>query len=156
MLGLADGLARAGVDLAAAGLLAGTSAGACVATNVATGSVAEASELQRRPSAEIVVPFAIDEFLAAIERAREQEPSEAAALVRIAAMDPLGPDIGEARRREVIAARLPRREWPGRPLVINAIDAGTGEWVRLRRESGVGLVEPSPPAARCPGSGHRL
>ncbi|HET7444602.1 MAG TPA: hypothetical protein VFJ57_08090 [Solirubrobacterales bacterium] len=52
----------------------------------------EAIERQRRDeNAEIVVPFAIDEFLAAIDRARAEEPTEAAALVRIANMEPLGP-----------------------------------------------------------------
>lgn len=38
----------------------------------------------------------IVEGLAAIDRARAEEPTEAAALVRIANMEPLGPHISEA------------------------------------------------------------
>jgi NTE family protein len=152
MLGIVEGLARGGVDLVAADQISGTSAGACVAAQIATGARAEAIERQRREeNAEIVVPFAIDEFLAAIDRAREEEPTAAAARVRIARMEPLGPHISAAERRAVIAARLPRQEWPVQRLAINAVDAETGEWVWFDRDSGVSLLDAVVASTALPG-----
>lgn len=141
MLGLVDALSRAGVDLAAADLISGTSAGACVAANLATGAVPEACARQRRASAEIVVPFDIDQFLATVARHKREAPDEATALVRIAAMEPIGPPIEPAERGAVIAARLPVHEWPRRPLRVACVDAGSGELLALGRDSGFGLVD---------------
>lgn len=152
MIGIARGLRDGGADLAAADLLSGTSAGACVATQVATEAIDEAAERQRRKSAEIIVPFDIDEFLAQIARAREEEPDEAAALVRIAAMAPLGPEIGQDEREAVIAARLPLLEWPStRRLVVNAVDADSGELVGFERDSGVALLDAVSASCALPG-----
>ena len=151
MLGLVDGLARGGVDLADADLISGTSAGACVATNLATGAVAEASARQRRESAEIVVPFDIDVFLDTVARHKREAPDEAAALVRIAAMTPIGPSISEAERGAVIEARLPVHEWPERPLKVVAVDAQSGELAVLGRESGFGLVDAVSASCALPG-----
>lgn len=151
MLGLVDGLSRAGVDLAEADLISGTSAGACVATNLATGAVPEGCARQRRESAEIVVPFDLDEFLETVARHKREAPSEAEALVRIAAMEPIGPSITEAERGAVIEARLPVHEWPERPLKVMAVDAGTGELLALGRGSGFGLVDAVASSCALPG-----
>ena len=151
MLGLVDGLTRAGVDLAGADLISGTSAGSCVATNLATGAVAEACARQRRPSAEIVVPFDIDQFLDTVARHKREAPSEAEALVRIAAMEPIGPSITPAERGAVIEARLPVHEWPERPLKAVCVDAGSGELLALDRDSGFGLVDAVASSCALPG-----
>lgn len=151
MLGLVEGLGRAGIDLAEADLISGTSAGACVATNLATGAVPEACERQRRESAEIVVPFDIDQFLDKVDRHKREAPSEAEALVRIAAMEPIGPSISAAERGAVIAARLPVHEWPGRPLKVCCVDAETGELLALGRDSGFGLVDSVASSCALPG-----
>ncbi len=151
MLGLVEGLSRAGIDLAEAELISGTSAGACVATNLATGAVAEASQRQRRASAEIVVPFDIDRFLDTVGRHKREAPSEAEALVRIAAMEPIGPSIGEAERGAVIEARLPVHEWPDRPLRVCCVDAENGELLALGRDSGFGLVDAVASSCALPG-----
>jgi NTE family protein len=45
------------------------------------------------------------------------------------------------QRRAMVAARLPRREWPERPMIVVAIDAHTGELVTFDRDSGVELVD---------------
>ena len=151
MLGLVDGLTRAGVDLAAADLVSGTSAGACVAANLATGAVPEACARQQRESAEIVVPFDIDRFLETVARHKREAPSEAEALVRIAAMEPIGPAITPAQRGAVIEARLPVHEWPERPLRAVCVDAGTGELLALGRDSGFGLVDAVASSCALPG-----
>lgn len=151
MLGLVDGLSRAGIDLAEADLISGTSAGACVATNLATGAVPEACERQRRESAEIVVPFDIDRFLETVDRHKREAPSEAEALVRIAAMEPIGPSISAAQRGAVIEARLPVHEWPERPLRVCCVDAETGELLALGRDSGFGLVDAVASSCALPG-----
>jgi len=58
MLRLIDGLRRRGVDLTAADLIVGTSAGARVGAAVATGALEQAVERQRwADTSEIVVPF---------------------------------------------------------------------------------------------------
>ena len=53
-----------------------------------------------------------------------------------------GPAAAE-QRRAMVAARLPRPEWPNKPMIVVAIDAQTGQmvalpvvpqmWTRLRR-----------------------
>lgn len=45
------------------------------------------------------------------------------------------------QRRAMVAARLPRHEWPDKPMIITAIDAHTGELVMFSRDSGVDLVD---------------
>jgi len=152
MHGIAAGLRGGGIDLAAADQLSGTSAGACVAAVLATGAVDVAVARQRAPeSAEINAPFDFDGFFAAIDRARDEEPTETAARVRIAAMPALGPDISVAERRAVIAARLPVQEWPRQRLLIAVVDAASGELVAFDRTSGVGLLDAVSASCALPG-----
>jgi NTE family protein len=105
----------------------------------------------RRESAEIVVPFDIDQFLETVARRKREAPGEAAALVRIAAMTPIGPSISETERGAVIEARLPIHEWPERPLSVVAVDAESGELAVLGRESGFGLVDAVSASCALPG-----
>ena len=51
----------------------------------------------------------------------------------------LGPGAGQ--RRAMVAARLPRAEWPDRPMIVVAVDAHTGELAAFDRDSGVDLVD---------------
>jgi NTE family protein len=53
----------------------------------------------------------------------------------------------EQERLDVIGSRLLSTEWPGRPLVITAVDAETGEFHPFDRNSGVPLL--SAVAASC-------
>jgi hypothetical protein len=46
-------------------------------------------------------------------------------------------------------------EWPGRRLLITAIDAVTGEFTVFHAGSGVSLVDAVGAAARCRASGRR-
>src|SRR5262249_59812726 len=49
--------------------------------------------------------------------------------------------IPETQRLEMIAGRLPAREWPARRLQITAVDAGSGEVAVFDAASGAGLVD---------------
>jgi NTE family protein len=46
-----------------------------------------------------------------------------------------------ARWRQIVAARLPRNDWPARRVLLTAVDAETGEPVTFDRHSGVDLVD---------------
>jgi NTE family protein len=61
----------------------------------------------------------------------------AAALEADAASD----GSARTRWRATVAARLPSRHWPQRPVLITAVDARTGEPVVFDRHSGVDLVD---------------
>jgi NTE family protein len=152
MLGMIDGLRRRDVDLAAADLIVGTSAGACVGAAVATGALEQAVELQRRAdTSEIVVPFDAATYFATVSRLEADAPDPRTGLLRIASMDPLGPTVSEAERRGVIAARLPVHDWPRKRLLVTAIDAQDGELVTFDRESGVDLVDAVTASCALPG-----
>ncbi|WP_433088141.1 patatin-like phospholipase family protein [Dactylosporangium sp. CA-052675] len=62
----------------------------------------------------------------------------------------LDPALGVQRRAQV-AARLPRPEWPDRPMVLVALDAHTGELVTFDRDSGVELADAVTAATALPG-----
>jgi NTE family protein len=61
----------------------------------------------------------------------------------------LGPAAGQ--RRAVVAARLPRPEWPDRPMIVTAVDAHTGELAAFDRDSGVDLVDAVTASCALPG-----
>jgi NTE family protein len=152
MLGMIDGLRRHGLDLAAADLIVGTSAGSCVGAAVATEALAQAVALQQRPeTSEILVPFDGEAYTAKLTGLAGNAPDQRTALIRIANMDPLGPMVSEAQRRAVIAARLPVHDWPRQRLVVTAVDAQAGELVTFDRESGVGLVDAVTASCALPG-----
>jgi NTE family protein len=52
----------------------------------------------------------------------------------------LGPAAAE-HWRATVAARLPRQQWPDRPMIVAAVNAHTGELVAFDRDSGVDLVD---------------
>jgi NTE family protein len=62
----------------------------------------------------------------------------------------LGPTAGQ--HRAVVAARLPRHEWPARPMIVVAIDAHTGDLATFDRDSGVDLVDAVTASTALPGS----
>ena len=61
----------------------------------------------------------------------------------------LGPAAGQ--RRAMVAARLPRPEWPDRPMIVTAVDAHTGELAAFDRDSGVDLVDAVTASTALPG-----
>jgi NTE family protein len=162
-IGVIAGLAEAGLDLTeAADLVVGTSAGATAAAQVRSGvpaaellasvlspPVQPAGQNRERPPS---LPMAtVFERMRAIGAAA----SSAADLRRamgafgLESDSILGPAAGQ--RRAVVAARLPRPEWPDRPMIVVAVDAHTGELAAFDRDSGVDLVDAVTASCALPG-----
>jgi NTE family protein len=162
-IGVIAGLAEAGLDLMeAADLVVGTSAGATAAAQVRSGMPAAellASVLsppvrpvgpnrERPPSLPMSTVF---ERMRAIGAAA----TSAADLQRgmgafgLESDSSLGP--GARQRRATVAARLPRHEWPDRPMIVTAVDAHTGELAAFDRDSGVDLVDAVTASTALPG-----
>ncbi|BCJ48336.1 phospholipase [Actinoplanes ianthinogenes] len=158
-VGVIAGLAEAGLDLTgAADLVIGTSSGSTTAVWVRSGVPAAellakvlAEPSGRRPSPP-PQPTALFERMRAIGAAA----TSAADLQRAMGAfglesDPLlGPEVAE-QRRAMVAARLPRHDWPERPMILVALDAHTGEVVAFDRDSGVELVDAATAAIALPG-----
>jgi NTE family protein len=162
-IGVIAGLAEAGLDMtAAADLVVGTSAGATAAAQVRSGiSAAEllASVLsgpvrpagqnrERPPSLPMATVF---------ERMRSIGAAATSAADLRRAMGAFGLESdsilgpGAAQRRAVVAARLPRPEWPDRPMIVTAVDAHTGELAAFDRDSGVDLADAVTASTALPG-----
>jgi NTE family protein len=140
--GLVVGLADAGVDLRDADLVIGTSAGSVVGAQITSGIALEAlydAQLSPR-STEIAARMslgAIARLVAAAAWPGKRERGRAwlgRAALRAAT-------ISAARRREVIAQRLPHDTWPTTALQITAVDAESGAEVTFDATSGVSLVD---------------
>ncbi len=156
VIGVIAGLFDAGLDLTEADLVIGTSAGSTAAVQIMgappsrlfaqtlapappqrTGPVgSDRGHLPSGPAAEIMKKTAA--IIAAAEDAADMRRRMGAAAL---AADPESRGSVQAQRRAVVAARLPRRDWPDRPLLIPAVDAHTGEPVVFDRHSGVDLVD---------------
>ena len=162
-IGIIAGLAEAGIDMAeAADLVVGTSAGATAAAQVRSGI----------PPAELLASV-LSPPVQPVGQNRERPPSLPMATVfeRMRAIGAtatsaadlqramgafglesdsiLGP--GAAQRRAIVAARLPRAEWPDRPMIVTAIEAHTGELAAFDRGSGVDLVDAVTASTALPG-----
>jgi NTE family protein len=136
----------------AADLVVGTSAGATAAAQVRSGipaaellasvlsapvrSVGQSGE--RPPSLPVATVF---ERMRAISAAAASaaDLQRAMGAFGLESDSILGPAAGQ--RRAMVAARLPRPEWPDRPMIVVAVDAHTGELAAFDRDSGVDLVD---------------
>jgi NTE family protein len=163
-IGVIAGLAEAGLDMTeAADLVVGTSAGATTAAQVRSGI----------PAAELLASV-LSEPVQPVGQNRERPPSLPMATVfeRMRAIGAaatsaadlrramgafglesdsiLGPAVA-GQRRAMVAARLPRAEWPDRPMIVVAVDAHTGELAAFDRDSGVDLVDAVTASTALPG-----
>jgi NTE family protein len=151
-IGILSGLAAAGVDLADADLVVGTSAGSVVGAQVAAGCDLEemyAAQLAA-PSSEIPARLGLPALLRwgwLVVRYGDSPRARA----RIGALALAARTVPEAQRRAVIESRMPVREWPPRRLLITAVDAGSGELVVFDRDSGVGIVDAVGASCAVPG-----
>jgi len=162
-IGVIAGLAEAGLDMTeAADLVVGTSAGATAAAQVRSGIPAAellASVLsppvqpvgqnrERPPSLPMATVF---ERMRAIGAAATSAADlrRAMGAFGLESDSILGPGAGQ--RRAIVAARLPRPEWPDRPMIVTAIDAHTGELAAFDRDSGVDLVDAVTASTALPG-----
>jgi NTE family protein len=169
-IGIIAGLAAAGLDLTqAADLVIGTSAGATAAAQVLSGTPASellASVLSRPtpppgaaqaagPHQEPASPrpmAAVFDRMKAIGAAATSaaELQRAMGAFGLESDSVLGPEAAR-QRRATVAARLPRPEWPDRPMIVTALDAYTGELAAFDRDSGVGLVDAVTASTAAPG-----
>ncbi|MDH6133799.1 NTE family protein [Kitasatospora sp. MAA4] len=152
MAGLASGLRRDGVDLGAADLIVGTSAGAIVGALLATGQDPGRLASSARPAAHRVKadPGRRGAVFAVLGD-RSLEPGEARRRVGRLALDGADPQAEEA----LIAGRaalIGADAWPERRLLITAVDATTGEPVVWDRDSGVPLVHAVAASSAFPGA----
>ncbi|MES2292838.1 MAG: patatin-like phospholipase family protein [Pseudomonadota bacterium] len=167
MIGIIAGLAEAGLDLTeTADLVIGTSAGANAAAQVRSGiSPAELlaavlSPPQTQPPGQNRQPSPYPPMDRVFERMRAISAAAASAVDLQRAMgafglesdSQFGPEVAE-QRRKLVAARLPRLEWPERPMIVVAVNAHTGELAAFDRDSGVELVDAATAATALPGAG---
>ena len=164
-IGVIAGLAEAGLDMTeTADLVVGTSSGATVAAWVRSGrppaellasvlsSPAQpvAQNQERRPSPPSATVF---ERLRAISAAATsaEDLRRAMGAYGLETDSTFGPATGQ--RRAMVAARLPRHEWPDRPMIVVAVNAHTGELTAFDRDSGVDLVDAVTASTALPGMG---
>lgn len=148
-LGLLAGLRRLGIDLTAADLIVGTSAGAYVGALITTGvdldeAVIDATKM------EVELAPRVDPALLAQGFALLADPSLGPRQIRarlgaLARSAPVGDDAVHVAR---FAATLPVHVWPREPrLIITAVDTGTGELAAWDADARVPL--PAAVAASC-------
>jgi NTE family protein len=162
-IGVIAGLAEAGLDMTqAADLVVGTSAGATAAAQVRSGippaellaSVLSGpvrpagQDRERSPSLPVAIVFERMRAIgaAATSAAELRRAMGAFGLESDSALEP-----GAAQRRAIVAARLPRPQWPDRPMVVVAVDAQTGELAAFDRDSGIDLVDAVTASTALPG-----
>ena len=76
-------------------------------------------------------------IIASAEDASDMRRRMGAAALEMDASD----GSSQTRWRDIVAARLPSREWPQQPALIAAVDAHSGEPVVFDRYSGIDLVD---------------
>jgi NTE family protein len=150
--GILAGLAASGVDLSNADLVVGTSAGSMVGAQLSAGlDVEERYRAQLAPpDGEVGAAFPIGLVLrygwALVgSRTPQRVRARIGRLARRARTEP------ESERVGVIESALPVREWPGRLLMITAVDAETGEFRIFDRSAGVPLVKAVAASCAVPG-----
>ncbi|MFF2412165.1 patatin-like phospholipase family protein [Streptomyces sp. NPDC058092] len=142
--GILYGLAQAGVDLTGADLIIGSSAGAVVGAQLASGllGLPELYELQLADPQDTtggkLGALTLLRYAGAVLTARTPE-AYGRKLAGIAQGARLG--VTAEERRAAIAERLPTTDWPERPLRVTAVDATTGELHTFDKDSEVPLVD---------------
>ncbi|WNM23629.1 patatin-like phospholipase family protein [Demequina capsici] len=155
-IGVVAGLYAGGVDVRAADLIVGTSAGATAAAQITSEAPdvllaqALAEQYPQRPAAPPAgaggrsdaprvnyVQLTGDIITGSADPVDMRRRLGAASLAAEGALDP---DAIAARLAQV-ASRLPSQEWPAQRVVLTAVDAVTGEEVLYDRESGVSLAD---------------
>ena len=141
-LGILRGLADAGVDVSAADLVVGTSAGSVVGAQVTSGhSLAELYDEQLRPpdheiganlSRSMLLRIAVPMVVPGRSHHKRARIGKAALRAH--------PPGGE-QRIEVIRSRIGVEAWPERELKVTAVEAESGRSVVFDKDSGVDLVD---------------
>jgi len=161
LIGVVAGLFDAGLDLTAADLIVGTSAGSTAAAQLAGGSPSElfAAALtspqqdgssgpvrSQGPAPSDTNPGApvknhLATVLAVIASAADQADMRRRMGAAALELDAQSDGSWSTRWRTIVAARLAQEDWPDRTVLITAVDARTGAPVVFDRHSGVDLVD---------------
>jgi NTE family protein len=156
LIGVIAGLFDAGLDVTAADVIIGTSAGSTAAAQITSATPTEllAAILAAAPQQRTgpvkpdggrlpIGPVAdhlerMSRIVAAAEDAADMRRRMGAAALD---MDAASDGSGQTRWRATVAARLPSQRWPEQAVLITVVDAHTGEPVVFGRHSGVDLVD---------------
>lgn len=155
--GILEGIRSVDPDLAeqlvGADVLVGTSAGAAVAAQLAGGTPLpelHAAQLAEE-TAELNRDLDLAAFGATMTQALAGVTSPEEGRRRLGELALAAETVSEARRRAIIAARLPTTEWPRRTLLITAVDTADGSFRVFDRESGVDLIDAVAASCAVPG-----
>jgi NTE family protein len=157
-IGVIAGLAAGGTDVTIADLTVGTSAGAAVAAQITSGEPLDALVARQRTptstSKELAVDFDLEVLGAMFATLYDLSLEPDARRARVGALALAADTVGEAARLDIIAARLPRPDWP-RPeqhyILLTAVDATSGVFTRFDHSSGVALVDAVAASCAVPG-----
>jgi NTE family protein len=145
-IGIITGMADGGLDVRNTDLFVGTSSGSRVALHLASG-VAHEPAFQRRlqpepPSSErppVVDWVGLRDSVARVKQAGGN-PTEILQRIGSLAVAAASGRSGSSRR-EIVAAQLPVETWPGKRVLIAAVNAETGERRAFDSDSGIDLVD---------------
>ncbi|MFD0166981.1 patatin-like phospholipase family protein [Streptomyces decoyicus] len=152
-IGVLAGLAEAGLDLADADVVIGTSAGSIVGAHLTSRHVGLDEMYERqlavpeRRSAARMGPAALARFAAIALRSRDTVSFG----VRMGRLALAARTVTEAEQRTAIDRTLNLTDWPARRLVITAVDAATGERTAFDDTSGVRLLDAVGASCAVPG-----
>ena len=155
-IGVIAGLADRGIDLAAADVIIGTSAGSVVGADITSGLELEAlyqaqlAPPDPEPAARIGWGL-IGRLVWVANTGRDPVRARA----RIGHWALAARVMPEADRRKVFQARLPASSWPATMLKVTAVDARTGEFVVFDAAGEAGWWMRWAQVARCPECGRR-
>ena len=168
LIGVLAGLLDAGLDVADADLLVGTSAGATTATQIGDAPLPALlaaileSATPPRPASNGGGRTPVGSQNDHLDRtgriiAASTDPADmrrrmGAAFIEL---DEATGGTGTERWRAIVAARMPGCTWPAHRVLLTAVDAETGEGVAFDRDSGVDLVD-AVAASTSGGSAYRI
>lgn len=154
-IGVLKGLQEAGLDLTAADLIVGTSAGSVVGAQLALGRpLDEMLAEQLAPSTgqlDQAMVFDPDRFEQIALRWATAAEMDAPTRAAIGALALAAPTVDEATWLRVFGERLDGLDWPARRLVITTVEAERGEFVAWEREGGAPLVRAVAASCAVPG-----
>ncbi|WP_327706406.1 patatin-like phospholipase family protein [Streptomyces decoyicus] len=152
-IGVLAGLAEAGLDLADADVVIGTSAGSIVGAHLTSRHLgldemyAHQLAVPESRSAARMGPAALARFAAIALRSRDTVSFG----VRMGRLALAARTVTEAEQRTAIARTLNLTDWPARRLLITAVDAATGERTAFDDTSGVRLLDAVGASCAVPG-----
>ena len=151
-VGVVAGLAARSLDLTAADLVVGTSAGSLAGAQLTSGIPLEELHAAQCAPSEVVVTATMGRALLLRYGLALFAPGTAArARLRLGRLTRASPPLAEAERTAVIGAWLPNHDWPAQRLLITAVDADTGECATFDSSSGVSLIEAVSASCAVPG-----